>query len=480
MPLPPDAEHAGGGLPLELDGAAFRALCAKAVERIAAHVDSLALQPAADLEGAAEAADAVPRDFDEAGAPAEGLLDELFQRWIPKSLNTAGPGYLAYIPGGGILSAAVADLVACATNRYVGAAFAAPALARLEAVVVRWCARLVGLPEGAGGVLSSGGSLANFSAVVAARHHLLGEETRRGVVYVSDQAHHSLAKAAFLAGGPRANLRVLPSDGRFRMRAEAVAPAIAQDRARGLVPFLLCANAGTTNCGAIDPLEALAEIARAEGLWLHVDAAYGGTFALTERGRLALRGMGAADSVTLDPHKGLFLPYGTGCLLVRHPERLRAAHAQGADYLPVLGAEDESPCELSPELSRDFRGLRVWLPLRLHGVAAFRAALDEKLDLARLAAERLAESDHLEVLAPPELSLFAFRLRAPGLAPEEIDRGTQAVLERVNARRRVHITGTRLGGRYAGRICVLSFRTHRDRLLECCEALIEESARLLG
>ena len=279
-------------------------------------------------------------------------------------------------------------------------------------------------------------------------------------------------------------VRRIPCDELYRMRPDALAAAVERDRLEGLAPFMAVASAGTTNTGAVDPLGELADLAAREGLWLHVDAAYGGFFLLTERGRAAMAGIERADSVTLDPHKGLFLPYGTGCLLVRRQADLREAHCVHADYMPPPREEDdvEQPdfCEISPELSRDFRGLRVWLPLAMHGAGTFRRYLDEKLDLARWAADELRELEHVEIVAEPQLSLLAFRYAPPGVEPEEQDRLNQAILDRVNAGRRVYLTATRLDGRFVPRICVLHFRTHRDRVAECLDAIREALREVAG
>jgi aromatic-L-amino-acid decarboxylase len=320
-------------------------------------------------------------------------------------------------------------------------------------------------------LLTSGGSLANFTAVVTARRERLPENFLRGVLYASDQVHHSVQKAAMLAGFPLQNVHAVASDARFRLDLEALRSAIAADRAAGRTPFLVVGNAGTTNTGAVDDLAALAALAGAEGLWLHVDAAYGGFFLLTERGRRIMRGIERADSVTLDPHKGLFLPYGTGALVVRDGGALRRAHGMHADYLPALPQESDliDFSEVSPELSRPFRGLRVWLPLKMLGLGPFRRALDEKLDLAAWAADELRKTPGVEVVAEPELSLLAFRLRRPGLDEPGLDALNRRLLERVNARRRVYLTGTVAHGRFLCRICVLSFRTHLDRMRAAVE-----------
>lgn len=466
---------------LELSGEQFQDLLERTGRRIAHYLDTLAEQPAIAPEGADEAARSVEGALPQSATDVEQVLDLLFERVVPVGFQTAGPGYMAFIPGGGLPEAAVADLIAGAVNRFVGVWAAAPALAQLESTVVRWFCDLMGYPSSSGGFLTTGGSLANWSAVVTARRSRLGDEAANGVLYASDQAHHSVAKAGVLAGFTPARVRAIPCDGSFRMRLDELARAVAADRAAGLRPFMVCATAGTTNTGAVDDLRGLADLARSEELWLHVDAAYGGFFTLTERGSAALAGIERADSITLDPHKGLFLPYGTGCLLARDLGDLHRTHSIAADYMPHLQGEDGRIdfCEISPELSRDCRGLRVWLPIVLHGIGPFRTNLDEKLDLARWAADALGEIEGIELVAEPQLSLLAFRIACDGRDTSETERLNRELLERVNARRRFYITPTSLGGRFTLRICVLSFRTHIERVRECVEAVAEETAALL-
>jgi aromatic-L-amino-acid/L-tryptophan decarboxylase len=265
------------------------------------------------------------------------------------------------------------------------------------------------------------------------------------------------------------------------MRPEALQEQLAADAARGLHPFLVVAAAGTTNTGAVDPLPALADLCQRHQLWLHVDAAYGGAFVLTGPGRDRLVGIERADSIAFDPHKGLFLPYGTGCLLAREGEALRRAHHLAADYLQDLSHGEGgswSPTELGPELSRDFRGLRLWLPLMLHGAGAFRDALAEKLALAQRFCEglhRLAGRGlEIEVVAPPQLSLTTFRLtRRPGEALAAWNDRNRAFLAAINDRQRVHLSSTLLpvsdGQGFTLRVCVLSFRTHARHIDRCLE-----------
>ena len=472
---PPGAETR----PLELSPETFQELVDAAMVRLRAYVAAIPTFSSSPPSAGAAAARALREPMPERGSPVEPLLDILFDRAIPASFATPGPGYLAYIPGGGILHSAVADLIADATNRYVGVWAAGPGPAQIEANVVSWLAEIVGYPPSARGILTSGGSISNFSAIVTARRERLPEDFLGGTLYASDQAHHSVAKAAMLAGFPPRNVRVVPTDGTFRMRLDLLERAVAEDRADGKTPFLVVGNAGTTNTGAVDDLAALSEIARREGLWYHVDGAYGGFFAMTPEGRERLSGIELSDSVILDPHKGLFLPYGTGCLLVRDGAALKRAHALTADYLPAMQDADEHVdfCQISPELSRDWRGLRVWLPMKMCGAAAFREALAEKLALAREAAEAVRAMPGLEILAEPQLSIFAFRIAPNGRSAGETNDLNRRFLEAINARRHVHMTGTTLCGDFALRICVLSFRTHRDRIamaLEDIEAALAD------
>lgn len=469
------------GRPLEPTRDEFRELLVVATDYVTGVVDRLPDGPALDLTGVEDllADTELRRPPAETGRPLAELLGVL-DRAAGKGHINPSPGHMAYIPGSGIVSAAIADLVADVLNRYTGLASAGPGLVAIESDLLRWLADLFDLPEHAAGILTTGGSLAAFSALVTARHGMLPENFLAGTLYVSDQAHQSVAKAARLAGFPGDAVRVVPTDSHQRMDVSAVRGLVLEDRAAGLTPFCLVATAGTTNTGAIDPLPALADLAGDEGMWLHVDAAYGGFFRLTERGRSRLRGIERADSLVLDAHKGLFLPFGTGCLLVRDGAALRAAHSgQPAHYLQDIeqaGLPDFA--DISPELTRDARGVRLWLPLHLHGVDAFRRALDEKLDLATAAYDRLATDPNLTVVASPELSIVAFRCRLPSGSAADEDSATAEVLRRVNAEKRVFLSSTRLDGRYVGRICILNHRTDLARVTEAVEAVSGHAAAL--
>lgn len=450
---------------LELSPAQMDAMVQGALERLQAFLKGL---ETAAVDRSDELADDVVRSFAEplpgGGSDFESLLKHIFEDAAPYALNPASPGFLGYVPGGGLFHAAVADLMSDVLNRYVGTTSVAPALVQIESNVIRWFCDMMGYPGRARGFLTSGGSLANLSALITARHVRLGEAFSDAVIYISNQAHHCLEKAARFAGFPDRNFRPLPVDHRFRLDLGALREEIRADRKSGLKPFLVAGSAGTTNTGAIDPLTELADIAAEENLWFHVDGAYGGFFAMTSRGREQLAGLDRADSVVLDPHKTLFLPYGTGALLVRNGEHLKQTHTSEADYMPSKRDDDllMDFCELSPELTRPFRGLRVWLPFKMHGAAAFERYLDEKLDLAEWLCARLKQMPELEVLAEPQLSILAFAVRGSETVSRNM--ATRTLIEAVNARQNVHLTGTTLNGLFAIRVAIVAFRTHKDRI----------------
>ncbi|HEV8335628.1 MAG TPA: aminotransferase class V-fold PLP-dependent enzyme [Candidatus Polarisedimenticolia bacterium] len=471
MPVPDDPAW-----PLEPAPEALRQLIDACAAFVVEHVESLPAQPSFDVDGAADVAASFREPVPEAGHRISTILGRL-RPAVAKTFTTAGPGYLAFIPGGGIVAAGLADFIACAVNRFVGVAAAAPALAQIEATVVGWLSSLMGYPPDAAGILTSGGSISNLTAVATARIAKLPEDFLSGTLYFSEETHLSLVKAARIAGFSERNLRWIPVDERFRLVPERLEEEIRADRSRGLRPFFVVANVGTTNTGAVDPIPDILEIARRHDLWVHADAAYGGFFRLVPGGEKLMPGIERCDSITLDPHKGLFLPYGTGCLLVQDPQALRRAHQGAAGYLQDVAAAlgQVNFTDISPELSRDFRGLRVWLPIQLHGLSAFREQLQEKLELTQWAGRELRDDPLFHVLDEPQLSIVAFTAAPRRGDPDAI--GAE-ILRRVNARKRVFLSSTTLGGRYVLRLCVLSFRTHLERVKDAVTGLKEEARRV--
>ncbi len=467
---------------LDLSPATMQAMGEAVVTRSVAHLAALADAP---IRGDYTDIEALCRSLRESapeqGTALESLLEPLFAEWIPRSFGTPAPGYLAYIPGGGIYPAALADFIANTANRYTGIWQAAPALVQLEANALDWLRDWMQFPPTARGLFTTGGSMAIFNAIACAREKLLGNDIRPGTLYVSSQAHHCIEKAARLAGIAHDRVRVIDVDPAFRLRVDELERAIAADRAEGLKPFMVFSTAGTTNTGAVDPLNAVADVAAREQLWHHVDGAYGGFFHMVPALRPLLDGLPRADSLTLDPHKGLFMPYGTGALLVRDGEALRALHSSTAGYLPDNQNEFYDPAQYGPELSRGFPGLRIWLTLKFFGTARYRAALAEKRELAVWAAEQVARIPGVVMDAMPQLSLFAFHLESPALRSLQAQNAaTRALMERVTRRGQIMVTGALAGERFIGRVCVLSFRTRRAEMETCVLQLGEVAAALLG
>jgi aromatic-L-amino-acid decarboxylase len=453
----------------------MHAMAAAVVARCVDHIANAARQPSCGDVDAAELCRSMVEPAPERGVALEPLLDSLFRDWIPRSFTTIGPGYLAFIPGGGVYPAALADFITNTTNRFTGIWQAAPALVQLEANALDWLRDWMDFPAEARGLFTTGGSMATFNAIVCARERFLGAEIRPGVLYTSDQAHHSVLKSAKLAGVMPDRVRAIESDDAYRLRLDVLRETIAADRRAGHTPFAVVSSAGTTNTGAVDPLEGIADLCGGEGMWHHVDGAYGAFFHLCSDLRDGiLRGLSRADSVTLDPHKGMFLPYGTGALLVRDGAALRAAHEATAAYLPAMPHPSDfyDPSQHGPELSRGFPGLRVWLSVKLFGASAFREAVAEKRALALEAARRVAGLPGIVIDAAPDLSLFAFHLTWPGATRAEEDAATRALMEKTSGRGRVMVTGCTAHGRFLGRVCVLSFRTHQTHI----DALVEDMA----
>lgn len=394
------------------------------------------------------------------------------------SLNPASGGHLGYIPGGGLYFSSLGDYMADVTNRYAGVFYAGPGAVRMENQLIRWVAKCTGYPARAAGNITSGGSIANLVAICTARDAkgITASKILKGVIYLTHQAHHSLEKAIRIAGLGECIMRFVAMDKHYRMDPAALMKQLDLDLKAGLNPFLLIGSAGTTDTGSVDPLSALGTIAKRFNLWFHVDAAYGGFFVLTRQGKKKLRGMERSDSLVIDPHKGLFLPYGIGIVLVKNRKQLQATHFYQANYMQdtVRATEEASPADLSPELTKHFRGLRMWLPLKLHGLKPFRACLEEKLLLARYFHQKIKDLG-FETGPVPELSVVTYRyIPAKGSA----DTFNRRLLHAVQKEGRVFISSTMLDGKFTLRFACLSFRTHRSTVDTLLAVLKQEVRKL--
>lgn len=401
----------------------------------------------------------------ESPVPFDDLLRELRDDIFPYSAREPHSGFMAYVPGCPTFPAVLGDWLATGYNFFAGVWPVAEGPNAVELAVLEWFRVWTGMPAGAGGLLTNGGSGATLTAIIAARHAVVGEDASRLprlALYSSDQAHSAALRAAWIAGIPRAQVRVLASDAEYRVRPADVRRAIAADRAAGLLPVAVVVSAGTTNTGAVDPLDELADVCAEEQTWLHADAAYGGFAVLTERGSRLLAGLGRCDSVALDPHKWLFVPFECGSLLVREPDRLRAAFQVLPDYLRDVAAGEDGVnfADYGEQLTRQSRALKVWLGVRYFGLGAIRGEIDRAMDLAVYAEELVRAQPLLEVRSPAQLGVLCFRVHPAGVNE---DAALDALNERVNAAMgadgRYLISSTRLRGSFTLRLCILGFRT---------------------
>ena len=406
------------------------------------------------------------QDPPESGRDPNELLAQLERDVFPNNLHVDHPRFFAFVPGPNNFVSTMADALAAGFNVFNGTWFGGSAAAAVELGVVRWLCRTCGFPDAAGGLFVSGGSMANLTALVAARNALLQDRIAGATVYFSDQTHSSVQRALHVIGFLREQIRKLPCDENFRLSSEALAEVIKSDRAKGLRPFCIVANAGTTNTGAVDPLPELSDLAKAENMWLHVDGAFGAASILSERGRALLRGIERADSISLDPHKWLFQSFECGCVLVRDVARLKSAFQIKADYLrDVHRNEIEfNPGDHGVQLSRSFRALKVWLSLQTFGLSAFREAITRGFDLAEFAERELRARKGWEILSSAQLATVCFRFgNSDDLQTQLVDimmRDGFALL-----------TSTTLRGAASLRLCTINPRTTEQDIVATIERL---------
>jgi glutamate/tyrosine decarboxylase-like PLP-dependent enzyme len=464
------------GSPLALDSSVMRQLGYRAVDMLVDRITG----PVGPVVRSATPDELLRRlsiSPPEEPAAFEEILEGLERDVLPFVARISHPGYLAFIPGEGTWPGALGDLIGSALNIDTCWWLGASGPSALELVVLDWFRQWVGYPEEAAGVLVSGGSAANLTALACAREDRIGVMDARAVVYMSDQTHSSLARAARALGFRPDQVRVIPTDQQARIRPDALRGAIAADQADGRLPLVVVANAGTTAAGAIDPFHELSRICREHGIWLHVDGAYGAFACLSERGREALTGMELADSITLDPHKWLYQPVELGALMVRDGAALRRGFEISPDFLKDVEAVDREVnfSDLGLQLTRGNRALKLWISLRYFGVGAFRKAIDRCLDLALHAQTRIESSPELELMSPASLGVVTFRRHPAGTDDE-------AALERINADLadqierggEVFVSTGRVRGRYVLRLCVLNHSTSQvevDRALDLAASL---------
>ena len=418
-----------------------------------------------------------PSTFDE-------VFSEYAQKVAPNAITLDHPRFFAFIPSAPNIVSILADALMAGSNVFAGTWLESSGPSQVELIVVDWFKQLLGLPGEASGLLVSGGSVANLTALAVARRAVLKDRTARAVVYLSDQTHASVERGLRVLGFEPRQLRRLGTDALYGLSPARLIDQIRRDRKAKLRPFALIANAGTTNTGAVDPLEELGRVARRHSLWFHVDAAYGGFAALTERGRARLRGIEQADSVVLDPHKWFYCPFEAGCVIVRAGHLMRETFRILPEYMRDVARQEREVnfCDYGLQLTRSFRALKVWMAVKTYGARKFRQVIDQCLDLTQYGARLVQESPHFEVVTPPSLGIFTFRYvprELPGTKRSKekfLNRLNQELVRSAIASGRLMLSSTRLGSRDVLRLCFLNHRTRKEDVREALR-LIEQFGR---
>nr|WP_316653026.1 aminotransferase class V-fold PLP-dependent enzyme [uncultured Gellertiella sp.] len=396
--------------------------------------------------------------------PIDTLLDQVQSFVLDQMTHQDHPRNFAFVPGPSNFVGAMADALASACNIFCGAWIGPSGSAQIEITVIEWLRQLFEFPETAGGLFVSGGSMANMTCLAVARHEMLANNPFNATVYFSDQTHSSVAKGLKILGFQQYQLRKIGSDSRGRLKMEALVQKIASDRQQGLVPFCIVANAGTTNAGAVDPLHEIADLAAAEGLWMHVDGAYGGSAALSASGRIALDGMNRADSLSIDPHKWMFQPYEIGCALVRNRAHLKDTFRVSAEYLKIMEESAEQPnfSDYGVQLTRGFRALKLWMSLKAFGIPAFREAIEHGIGLAVETEARLRRNPAWEIVTPACLGVVTFRYRVENMSEADLDSLNARISSELIMGGYAMLSPTVMAGRLVLRMCTINPRTTVD------------------
>jgi glutamate/tyrosine decarboxylase-like PLP-dependent enzyme len=424
------------------------------------------------------------------GVPLEKLLNEC-RTMIDLSRHNGHPRFFGYVASPVTAAGAYADLIASSLNANITCWRSGPAGTELEKLVVKWLGTLIGYDADARGILTSGGSMANLIALLVASRKKAGRQAAQTglwnskplTIYASSEVHLSIAKAADILGLGRDQVRTVRSDSKFRLDTQSLRETIQSDLERGMRPCCVVASAGTVNTGTIDPLAAIATVAQEFDLWFHIDGAYGAPGVLDERKSQLFDGLSRADSVSLDPHKWLYVPVDAGCLLFRDDAAVKAAFSTDeADYIKVHGLVDDETFafwDYGIELSRRFRALRIWLTLQYFGSRRIAEAIRGDISLAAYLGELVEEAEDFELMAPVELSICCFRYVRKGKSEAELDGLNENILTLVQKGGQAYVSNATIGGRFALRACITNFRTTKFDI-EQTIAVIREAAEVVG
>jgi glutamate/tyrosine decarboxylase-like PLP-dependent enzyme len=469
MSAPEQGNEAG----LVMTEAAMRRLADAATERLITRIQRLRGEMPWRGATRAELEPMLAGPPPEEGRDPLAVLEQATQVVLPVAARVDHPRFFAFVPSSPTWPGVIADYLAAGYNIFQGTWLGSGGPSELELVVIDWFRRWVGYPDSAGGLFTSGGSAAILDALVAAREQAGAPE--RPAILFGDQTHSAVERAARIVGVRPAGILKVESDETFRMSLPALEFALGQARSRGFTPIAVCANAGTTNTGAIDPLPAIAELCAREKIWLHVDAAYGGFAILSEQGRALLAGIERADSISLDAHKWLYQPFEAGCVLVRDVATLLRAFSVNPEYLQdtKLGLEQVNFADRGYQLTRSFRALKVWMSIQTFGLARFRTAIERSMAYAADAGALVAGTAGLELLSPPSLGVLCFRYRPAGgdWPAGRIEKLNEAIQSRVIGSGTAMISSTRLRGVYSLRLCIMSHLTTWDDVRETIEQI---------
>jgi glutamate/tyrosine decarboxylase-like PLP-dependent enzyme len=452
---------------LEFSPDRMRQIGYRVVDRLVDHLATLPTQRVGTKGDPAVLMKALSEPVPEQGMEFEAVLDQVERDVLANTMHVNHPRFFAYVPGPGNFVGAMADALISGYNVFAGTWISGSGPAAVELTVLEWLREMCGLPASAGGVFVSGGTMANLTALVVARHVKIRGRLEDATVYFSDQAHSSLEKALRVIGLPAENQRRVPSDSGFRLPTGELARQIELDRSAGKHPFCVIASAGTTNTGAIDPLPELSALCREQGLWLHVDGAYGAAAIIAERGRELLAGLELADSLSLDPHKWLFQPYEIGCVLVRDRDHLRETFRILPEYLKdtQLHSDEFNFTDYGIQLSRNFRALKLWMSIKVFGLAAFRAAIERGFVLAEFTEACLRGMPGWEIVTPAQMGIVCFRYSALD------DAAHLSLVQTLLEDGFALITSTILRGQTVLRTCTINPRTTETDIRAALERL---------
>ena len=477
----PEQDRLPGDGRLEPDLEQMRRDGYAAIDLLVDHLATLADRSVGQVGSADEMAALFSADPPDEGRPFEDVLSHAKKDIFDNSLLCNHPRFFAFVPGPSNFYGVLGDVLASGFNIFTGTWLESSGPSALELSMIDWLCRSVGLPPQSGGLFVSGGSVANLTGLAVARHDRLDDQTTDAVIYCSDQVHASVDKALFLLGFGSHQLRRIGTDSDFRLDPDSLRQAIAGDRARGKRPFCVVANAGSTNTGAVDPLAPLADICIEEGMWFHVDGAYGASAAFGRRSGELLADLGRADSLVLDPHKWMFQPFEIGAVLVRDRALLAGTFRSSADYMQdaKTTGQEVNFCDYGIQLSRGFRALKLWITLQCLGLDAIREAIDRGIALAEMAELEVQSDDRFEVTSPACLGIVTFRYVGNGSeAHARLDEINGAIPREIMATGEAVVTSTVLGGRMVLRMCVINPRTSEHDIRRTVTMLAEAGDRL--